>query len=103
MPRRVLSQPHPVMCVQVLRLHSCELVSDVGIGGLCAGAAGASLTHLDVRGCERITDDGAASIGNCLKQLQYLSLEHCHLIGDRCAFAAWASLVSYKPTAPLHT
>ncbi|KAK9909366.1 hypothetical protein WJX75_001064 [Coccomyxa subellipsoidea] len=69
--------------LQMLRLHSCERVSDVGIGGLCAGAAAASVTHLDVRGCERISDGGAASIGKCLRQLQYLSLEHCHLIGDR--------------------
>ena len=71
--------------LQVLRLHSCERVSDMGIGGLCSGAAAAALTHLDVRGCERISDAGATSIGRCLKQLQYLSLEHCHLIGDRCA------------------
>ncbi|EIE24729.1 RNI-like protein [Coccomyxa subellipsoidea C-169] len=69
--------------LQVLRLHSCERVSDMGIGGLCSGAAAAALTHLDVRGCERISDAGATSIGRCLKQLQYLSLEHCHLIGDR--------------------
>ncbi|CAL8467754.1 g7292 [Coccomyxa elongata] len=69
--------------LQMLRLHSCERVSDVGIKSLCAGAAAAALMHLDVRGCERISDTGAACIGSSLQQLQYLSLEHCHLVGDR--------------------
>ena len=76
-----------LVSLQVLRLHSCERVSDVGIKGLCAGAAAASLLHLDVRGCERISDTGAAYIGSSLHQLQYLSLEHCHLIGDRCSLS----------------
>ena len=65
-------------------MHSCDRLSDVGVKALCAGAAAAGLMHLDVRGCDRITDAGAACISRHLLQLRTLSLEHCPLIGDRC-------------------
>ena len=69
---------------QVLRLSSCEQISDNGIRALCAGAAAHALADLDLRDCDRLTDSAALAIGRHLSNLRALNLEHCHRISPRC-------------------
>ena len=68
---------------QVLRLSSCERVSDAGIRALCLGPAALCLEDLNLSDCDRLTDKAPAVIGAHLQRLRLLSLEHCHRVGDR--------------------
>jgi hypothetical protein len=76
----------PLQPAQVLRLSSCERVSDAGIRALCLGPAALSLEDLNLRDCDRLTDAAALCIGAHLRRLRALNLEHCHRIGDRSAW-----------------
>lgn len=82
----VLNELQPCTPPQVLRLSSCERVSDAGVRALCLGPAARSLEDLNLSDCDRLTDRAAAAVGAHLRRLRLLSLEHCHRVGDRCTF-----------------
>jgi len=82
--------------VQTLILRDCERITDMGMRALCKGPAASSLVHLNVNGCERLTDAAALRMAACLHHLNTLSLEHCRHMTCRSA-----SAISERRSQPL--
>ncbi|XP_077228516.1 F-box/LRR-repeat protein 3-like [Tasmannia lanceolata] len=57
--------------LQVLKLHGCSLVTDLGLASLATGSSSRTLKTLGLFGCDRITDFGVAFLQQmyCLEEL----------------------------------
>uniref|UniRef100_A0A0C9RH28 TSA: Wollemia nobilis Ref_Wollemi_Transcript_23008_1545 transcribed RNA sequence n=1 Tax=Wollemia nobilis TaxID=56998 RepID=A0A0C9RH28_9CONI len=62
--------------LQVLILHGCTLVTDMGLASLATGSSARTLKKLDLRECDQITDSGVCLLQQ-LSCLQVLNLAEC--------------------------
>eukprot|EP00899_Mesostigma_viride_P025577 jgi/Mesvir1/6203/Mv00885-RA.2 len=64
-----------------LNLERCVEVTDLGVRTLAAHV-GASLRHLRLSGCSRVTDAGLTAVGEACRGLEYLDVHECRYVGD---------------------